>query len=121
MTYVDGYLLPVPKKNLGAYKKMALGMAKLCKKYGALHYFECAADEMHPKGCKRPFTKLVKPKAGETIVFAFVVYKSKTSRNSIMNKVMNDPSMGSENWKDISMPFDMNKISYGGFKTIVER
>ncbi|HSU72653.1 MAG TPA: DUF1428 domain-containing protein [Candidatus Binatia bacterium] len=121
MTYVDGYLLPVKKKGLNTYRKMASGMAKLCKKYGALHYFECAGDDLHNKMAKIHFPKLIKAKPDETVIFAFVIYKSKASRNSIMKKIMSDPSMGPENWKDKPMPFDMNRMAFGGFKTIVEK
>jgi len=116
MSYVDGYVLPVPKKNLAAYRKLAKLGARLWKKYGALEYFECVGDDLKVK-CGRPFPKLVKPKAGETVVFSFIVYKSRAHRDRVNAKVMKGMDMSDMPKK---MPFDMKRMTFGGFKAIVE-
>lgn len=121
--YVDGFVLPVPKKNLGAYRRMAGMMAKLTKKYGALEYIESVGDDMNPKMMGMKFTKfpiLAKAKPDETVVFSFIVYKSKKHRDSVNAKIMKDPVMADPKMKDMPMPFDMKRMAYGGFKTIIE-
>ena len=116
MSYVDGFVLPVPKKNLAAYKRMASKGRKIWMKCGALQYFECVGDDLDvPWGL--PFPKGIRSKAGETIVFSFIVYKSKAHRDAVNKKVMSDPAMNTPPKK---MPFDMKRMLYGGFKTIVE-
>lgn len=123
MTYVDGFLLVVPKSKVSAYKKMATLGGKMWKKHGALHYFECMGDDLHPNmgGMKmKTFPELAKLKKGETVWFSFIVYKSKAHRNAVNKKVMSDPAM-SQDWKDKPMPFDMKRMSYGGFKTMVQK
>ena len=116
MSYVVGFVIPVPKKNLKAYRKMAEMGKKIWMKYGAVSYFECVGDDLNPK-FGLPFPKIVKPKPGETVMFSFIVYKSKAHRNQVNAKVMKDPSMG-EMPKE--MPFDFKRMCFGGFKTIVE-
>lgn len=118
MTYVDGFVLPIKKKNIATYKKMAQEGKKLWKKYGALDYKECVGNDLKNKW-SLPFPKMVKPKTDETVVFSFIVFKSKAHRNAVNKKVMNDPIMN-EKFKDKPMPFDMKRMAYGGFKTIVE-
>jgi uncharacterized protein YbaA (DUF1428 family) len=121
--YIDGFVLPVPKKNLGVYRRMAGMMAKLTKKYGALEYLEAVGDDMNPKMMGMKFTKfpkLAKTKSDETVVFSFIVYKSKKHRDSVNAKIMKDPVMNDPKMKDMPMPFDMKRMAYGGFKTIVE-
>ena len=123
MTYVDGFVLLVPKKKLKAYKKMAQIGGNLWKKHGALKYFECAGDDLNPNmgGMKlSTFPKMAKSKPGETVVFSFIVFKSKAHRNKVNAKVMKDPTMCDPQWKDTPMPFDMKRMAYGGFKVIVE-
>jgi len=123
MKYVDGFVLVVPKKKIGAYKKMAQMAGKIWKKHGALEYFECIGDDLHPNmgGVKgTTFPKMAKLRKGETIWFSFIVYKSKEHRNQVNKKVMKDPLMSPEAWKDKPMPFDMKKVAYAGFKTMVE-
>ena len=116
MSYVDGFLLPLPTKNLTAYKKMAKLAAKVWMEHGALAYFECAGDDLkNPMGAS--FPGLVKPKRGETIIFAFVVYKTKAERKRVLKAVMSDPRLTGEMTK---MPFDVKRMAYGGFKAIVE-
>jgi len=117
MTYVDGFLLPVPKKNLAAYKRIATKAGKIWREHGALDYKECVGDDLKVK-MVLPFTKSVKLKAGEVPVFAFIVFKSRAQRDKVNKKVMSDPrlkSMASE-----PMVFDMKRMVYGGFKTLVE-
>ena len=116
MSYVDGFVIPVPKKNLKAYRKMAEMGKKIWMKYGAVAYMECVGDDLHPK-FGLPFPRIVKPKAGETVIFSFIVYKSKAHRNQVNAKVMKDPSM---NEMPKEMPFDFKRMCYGGFKAIVE-
>ena len=116
MSYVDGYILPVPKKNLRAYKRMAKLGRNIWTKHGALDYKECAGDDLVSKWGKS-FTQMMKLKRGETVVFAYIVYKSRAHRNQVNKKVMKDMNaMGAP--KD--MPFDMKRMVYGGFKTLVE-
>jgi len=117
--YVDGYLLAVPKKNLQAYRKIAQMAGKVWKKHGALQYFECAGDDLNPKWATIKFPKTVKAKPGETVIFSFIVFKSRTHRDAVNAKVMKDPLMNNQQWKDKPMPFDMKRMAYGGFKTIV--
>lgn len=116
--YVDGYVLPVPKRNINAYRKMALKGAKLWKKYGALDYKECAAEDLNTKW-GMPFGKMLKLKAGETVIFSYVTFKSRKHRDAVNKKVisemMKDPDMN-----NMQMPFDANRMVYGGFKIIVD-
>jgi len=119
MNYVDGFVLVVPKKNLPAYRTMALVGAKTWKKYGALDYKECVGDDLYPKW-GLPFPTLVKLKKGETIVFSYIVYKSRKHRDEVNAKVMKDPIMNDAKYKDRPMPFDMKRMAYGGFKVIVD-
>ena|SRR3989338_5986028 len=120
MTYVDGFVIAIPTKNLATYKKMATLGKKIWLKYGALDYKECIADDMKPKGVTLTFPKLIKTKPNETVVFSFIVYKSRKHRDAVNKKVMADPAMSPEKMKDKPMPFAMDRFSYGGFKTIVE-
>jgi len=119
MAYVDGFVLPVPTKNLTAYKKMSQKAGKVWMDHGALEYRECAGDDMNVS-CGIPFPKLVKPKAGETVVFSYIVYKSKAHRDKVNKLVMSDPRLASMMDPKKKMPFDCTRMAYGGFKTIVE-
>lgn len=118
--YVDGYVLPVPKKNLGAYRKMAQMAAKIWKKYGALDYKECVGEDLNPKWAGIKFPKTVRAKRDETVVFSFIVFKSRTHRDQVNAKVMKDPFMNDPMFKDKPMPFDVKRMVYGGFKVLVE-
>lgn len=120
MTYVDGFVLAVKKKNIPAYRKMARLGAKVWKKHGALDYKECIGNDLHPKMIKLTFPKLIKLKADESVWFSFITYKSKAHRDKVNAAVMKDATMNEKVWKDKPMPFDMNRMAYGGFKTIVE-
>ncbi len=121
MGYVDGYVLVVPKKNLKAYKAMAVLAGKLWKKHGALQYFECVGEELDTKWCKRPFPKMVKAGKSDTVWYSFIIYKSKAHRNQVNAKVMKDPAMQDPAWKDKPMPFDVRRMAYGGFQVVVQR
>ncbi|HWR15787.1 MAG TPA: DUF1428 domain-containing protein [Terriglobales bacterium] len=115
--YVDGFILPVPKKNLKAYHKMAKLGAKVWKEYGALEYFESYGDDMAVK-FGVPFPKLVKPKQGEVIVFSWIVYKSRAHRDKVNAKVMKDKRMNTFDPK--KMPFDLKRMAWGGFEVMVQ-
>lgn len=112
--YVDGFVIPIKKKNLSAYKKMATMGYKSWMKHGALSYYECVGDDFIPHG--QGFKKMCKLKTGETVVFAYIVYKSKAHRNQVNKKVMKEMS---ELGSDYKMPFDVRRFAMGGFKSIV--
>jgi len=118
--YVDGYVLAVPKKSLGAYRKMAQKAGRVWKKYGALDYKECVGDDLNTKWSKIRFPNTVKAKSGETVVFSYIVFKSKAHRNSVNAKVMKDPFMNDPQFKDKPMPFDVKRMVYGGFRVLVD-
>jgi uncharacterized protein YbaA (DUF1428 family) len=120
--YVDGYLLAVPKKKLQAYRRLAQKAGKVWRKHGALEYVECAGDDHTPTmgGFKiATFPRTMKIKPGETVIFSFIVYKSRAHRDRVNAKVFQDPLMSSPEVKE--MPFDMKRMVYGGFKAIVEQ
>lgn len=115
--YVDGFVLPVSKDKLDAYKKMAKMGAKMWKKYGALDYKECLADDMESMGTPSLFPRMLKLKPDEVAVFSFVVYKSRAHRDQVMKKVMQDTSM--EAYMN-DMPFNMKRMATGGFTVMVD-
>ncbi len=116
MTYVDGYVLPVPKRNLKAYRRMAQWGCKTWMKNGALGYKECVGDDLKTKFA-RTFTRQLNLKAGETVVFAFVVFKSRAHRDRVNAAVMKELH---QHPMPAKMPFDFKRMVYGGFATIVE-
>jgi uncharacterized protein YbaA (DUF1428 family) len=117
--YIDGFVIPLKKKDLAAYKRMATWGRKTWMKHGALEYFECVGDDLEVrKGCGVGFRKGTRLKASETLVFAFIVYKSKTHRDAVNKKVMADPAMNK--FAASSMPFDVMRMMHGGFKVMVE-
>jgi len=116
MTYVDGFVVPVPKKNIDTYRRMSRKAGKIWIEHGALDYKECVGDDLNIKGVLS-FTKGTKVKAGETIVFAFITYKSRAHRDRVNKKVMADPRLGGS---PTDMPFDHKRMMYGGFKAIVD-
>jgi uncharacterized protein YbaA (DUF1428 family) len=121
--YIDGFVLPVPKNKLAEYKKMSKTMSKLLKKYGALEYIEAAGEDLNPKMGGMKFTKfeqMAKAKPDEAVMFSFIVFKSRKHRDQVNAKVMKDPAMSEEKWKDVPMPFDMKRMAYGGFEAIVQ-
>ena len=116
MGYVDGYVLPVPKNKLKAYRRLAQQAAKLWREHGALDYKECVGDDLTTK-MGVPFTKHAK--AGETVIFAYILFKSRTHRDRVNAKVMKDPRI--QNMCDPKdMPFDVKRMVYGGFKVLVD-
>lgn len=114
--YVDGFVLPVPKKNLAAYRAMARKAGKIWKEHGALEYVECVADDVKP-GKWTSFPQSVKQKPNEVVVFAWITYKSRKDRDRINAKVMADPRLHMD---PSTMPFDAKRMFFGGFKAIVE-
>jgi len=116
--YIDGFVLPVPKKKLAAYFRMAKKASKIWKELGALDYMECVGDDLNIKFCM-PFPKGIKTKPGETVVFSYIVYKSRAHRDAVNAKVMKDPRIA-EMCDPKDMPFDCKRMLYGGFKAIVE-
>ena len=120
MSYVDGFVLVASKKNIPAYRAMAAKGGKIWKKYGALEYFECVGDDLHPKHVTLPFPKMVRAKKNETVIFSFIVFKSRAHRDAVNAKVMKDPFMNDPKYQDKPMPFDMKRMGYGGFKVIVQ-
>lgn len=115
--YVDGFVLPILKKNIPAYVKMARQAAKIWKKHGALEYRECVGDDLAVKMCL-PFTKGIRTKPRETVVFAYIVYKSRAHRDRVNASVMKDPRIQETCAQD--MPFDPKRMLYGGFTTLVD-
>ena len=120
MKYVDGFVLAVPKKNLLAYRQMAQTAGKVWRKYGALEYFECVGDDLNAKWAGIKFPRTVRAKPGETVVLSFTVFKSRAHRDRVNAKVMKDPFMNDQAYKDKPMPFDTKRMVYGGFKVLVE-
>jgi uncharacterized protein YbaA (DUF1428 family) len=118
MRYVDGFVLPVPKKNLDAYREMAQKAGKVWRAHGALEYIECVADDVKP-GKVTSFPQSVKLKPGETVMFSWIGFKSRAHRDSVNKKVMADPRL-----KDMmdpkAMPFDAKRMFWGGFKVLVD-
>lgn len=118
MKYVDGFLLPILKKNLPAYRRMAQSGGKIWLEHGALEFRECAGDDLNVT-MGTSFPKTIKLKPGETVVFSWIVYKSRAHRNSVVKKVMKDERLA-KMMEGKSMPFDVKRMAYGGFKIIVE-
>jgi uncharacterized protein YbaA (DUF1428 family) len=118
MSYVDGFVIPVPTKSLAAYRRVARVACKVWRDHGAIDYKECAGDDLKASfGVS--FTKIAGTKKSETVIFAFVVYKSRKHRDQVNKKVMQDPRLA-KLMKPGAMPFDVRRMAYGGFKTIVE-
>jgi uncharacterized protein YbaA (DUF1428 family) len=116
--YVDGFVVPVPKKKLAAYVQMARKAGKVWREYGALSYTECAADDVKP-GKLTSFPQSVKLKAGEIAVLSFITYKSRAHRDSVNKKAMKDPRLA-DMMNPKNMPFDGKRMIFGGFKSIVD-
>jgi uncharacterized protein YbaA (DUF1428 family) len=116
--YVDGFVVPVPIKNLDAYRRMARKAGNIWKEYGAIEYVECVADDVKP-GKVTSFPQAVKLKPDETVVFSWIVYKSRSHRDSVNAKVMKDPRLAPM-MDPKAMPFDGKRMFWGGFKTMLE-
>jgi uncharacterized protein YbaA (DUF1428 family) len=115
--YVDGFVVPVPKAKLEAYRRMAEDAGKVWREYGALAFTECVADDVKP-GEVTSFPQSVKLEADETVIFAWIVYESREHRDRVNERVMKDPRMANMDPK--TMPFDGKRMIYGGFKVLVE-
>jgi len=115
--YVDGFVVPVPKKHLAAYRRMAQRAGKVWREHGATEYMECVADDVKP-GKWTSFPQSVKLKAGEVVVFSYIVYKSRRQRDRINAKVMKDPRLA-DMMDPKKLPFDGKRMFWGGFKPIV--
>jgi uncharacterized protein YbaA (DUF1428 family) len=114
--YIDGFVLPVPRKNLDAYRKMAENAGQVWKEYGALEFVECAADDVKP-GKVTSFPQSVKLKDDEFVVFSYIVYESREARDRINEQVMKDPRIAGMDPK--AMPFDGMRMFWGGFTELV--
>ena len=117
MAYVDGLIVPVPKKKLAAYRNLARKAGKIWREHGALDFKECVADDVK-KGKWTSFPRSVKLKPSETVVFAYIVYKSRAHRDQVNGKVMKDKRFAGMDMKN--MPFDVKRMIYGGFKVMVD-
>ena len=116
MPYVDGFVLPVPKKNIRAYRTMAHKAGKIWREHGALEFRECVGDDLKVK-MGVPFPRGARVKAGETVFFSYIVYRSKAHRDRVNARVMKDPRLK----MDLkAMPFDFRRMMYGGFKVLVD-
>jgi len=118
MAYVDGFVVPVPKKNVAAYKRIAAKAAKVWREHGALEVRECVAEDVKP-GKLTSFPQSVKLKTGETVVFSWIVYKSRKDRDRVNKKVMEDPRIKAMMGPG-AMPFDTKRMIYGGFDVLVD-
>jgi uncharacterized protein YbaA (DUF1428 family) len=117
MTYVDGFVIPAPKKTVAAYKKLATWGKKVWMKHGALQYFECVADDLDSMPGCGDFRKLVKLKSNETLWYSFIIYKNRKHRDAVNKKVMAEMS---KHKMPKVMPFDLKRMAHGGFKTVVQ-
>ena len=120
MAYVDGFLIPVPRRNIAVYKRIAARAGRIWKDHGALEYRECVGDDLNTKGMGLPFPKRVRVKPGETVVFSWVVYRSRAHRDAVNKRVMKDPRMLKMMNDPKAMPFDGKRMSFGGFKVLVD-
>ena len=126
MAYVDGFVIPIKKKNLNAYRKMALLGAKAWMKHGALQYWECVGEDLKatdPSSGKKtaPFVKKFALKPADTVLFSWIVFRNKAHRNKVNAKVMSEMNEKMKDFDMKDMPFDMKKVLYAGFKPIVEK
>ena len=118
MAYVDGFVVPVPTKNIDTYREMAQKCGAIWREHGALQFHECVADDVKP-GQWTSFPQSVDLKDGETVVFSWIVYASRQQRDVINDKVMHDPRM-KDMMDPAKMPFDGKRMIYGGFETMVD-
>ena len=116
--YVDGFVLPVPSRYVEAYRRIARKAGKVWREHGALEFRECVGDDLATR-CGTPFGKLARTKRGETVFFSFIVFKSRAHRDKVNAKVMKDPRLA-KMMNPKSMPFDVKRMVYGGFKGLVE-
>ena len=117
--YADGFVIPIPEKNLAEYRRIATKAGKVWMEHGALAYYECAGDDMTPEGVIATFPRTVKVKPGETVLFSWILYRSRAHRDSVNKKVMADPRLA-KMMDPKKSPFDMKRMVVGGFKVLVE-
>ena len=115
--YVDGYVIPIPRRKVEAYRRIAQKAGRIWRQHGALEFRECVGDDLKVKGLVA-FPRLARVKPGETVVFSWVVYRSRAHRDRVNAKVMKDPRLAGMSNED--MPFDMKRMAYGGFKVLVD-
>jgi uncharacterized protein YbaA (DUF1428 family) len=118
MPYVDGFIVPVPKRKLPAYRRISRRAGKVWREHGALDYHECVADDVK-RGKWTSFPRSVKLKRGETVVFSWITYKSRRQRDTVMKKVMTDKRLAAM-MDPAKMPFDMKRMIFGGFRSIID-
>jgi len=118
MSYIDGFVVPVPKRKIGAYRRLAGRAGRVWKEYGALAYVECVADDVKP-GKVTSFPQSVKLRRDEVVVFSWIVYKSRSARDRINAKVMKDPRLA-DMMNPKNVPFDAKRMFFGGFKSMIE-
>jgi len=116
--YIDGFVIPLPKKNMIAYRRLARKAGKAWRDHGALDYKECVGDDLNVK-MGLPFPSGIKTRHSETVLFSYIVYKSRTHRDRVNARVMKDPRLA-KMMNPKAMPFDVNRMMHGGFKTVVE-
>jgi uncharacterized protein YbaA (DUF1428 family) len=117
--YVDGFVLPVPKRKVEAYRRISQKAGRIWREHGALEYLECVGDDLNVKMAST-FPKRIRAKPGETVFFSWITYKSRAHRDRVNAKVMNDPRLA-KMMDPKSMPFDVKRMLYGGFKVIVDK
>ena len=117
MPYADGFVLAIPKRQVQNYRRIARRAGRIWRDHGALEYRECVGDDLKT-GMGVPFPRLAKAKPGETVCFSWIVYRSRAHRDRVNARVMKDPRMAK--MMNLSMPFDMKRMAYGGFKVIVD-
>lgn len=117
MSYVDGYIIPIKKKYVKTYRKIASAAGKVWRDHGALDYKECIGEDLFVKGCGSIAT-LAKAKKDETVIFSYILYKSRAHRDKVNAAVMKDPRIANVDFK--VMPFDMKRMNFGGFDVIVD-
>lgn len=117
MAYVDGFLVPLPKRSVAAYRRMSLRASRIWMEYGALDYRECVGDDLKVKGMAS-FPHTVRARAGETVVFSWITYRSRAQRDRVNKLIMKDPRLAAM-MEGKAMPFDVRRMRYGGFRVIV--
>lgn len=118
MAYIDGFVIPIPRRNLPAYRRMAARAGKIWLEHGALQFIESTGDDLQTQHGV-PFPKLARAKPGETVLFSFIVYTSRAHRDRVNKRVMSDPRIGKMMSGKAKMPFDDRRMTWGGFKSIV--
>jgi uncharacterized protein YbaA (DUF1428 family) len=116
--YIDGYVIPIPKKNINSYRRLAKKAGGIWRDHGALEFRECVADDLNVK-MGLPFPRGIKIKPGETVLFSYIVFRSRAHRDRVNAMVMKDPRLA-KMMDSKTMPFDVKRMMYGGFKSIVE-